>query len=55
MKIYIYKENEDIITKMKENGVIKDFDYVLLINELFANKIPSLEFDSSINEEDRKK
>lgn len=55
MQIYIYKENDEIITKMKNKGEIVDFDYVVLINELFANKKPSLEFDSTISEGDKEK
>lgn len=55
MQIYISKENDEIITKMKDNGEIVDFDYVVLINELFANNKPSLQFDSTISEGDKEK
>lgn len=55
MKIYVYKENEEIITKFKENDATVDFDYVVLINELFNKKKIPIEFDSNIDEEDKRK
>ena len=55
MKISVFKQNNDIVTKFSDGDKLKDFDYITLINLLFENKIPELIFDGTIDEEDKNK
>lgn len=56
MKIRITKENEEIVTKFENDDMsISDFDYVILIKQLFCGQIPELKFSEDIEEEDKTK
>ena len=56
MKIRITKENKEIVTKFENDDMsISDFDYVILIKQLFCGQIPELEFSEDIEEEDKEK
>ena len=56
MKIRITKENKEIVTKFENDDMsISDFDYVILIKQLFCGQIPELEFSEDIEEQDKEK
>lgn len=56
MKIRITKENNEIVTKFENDDMsISDFDYVILIKQLFCGKIPEIEFSEDIEEVDKEK
>lgn len=56
MKIRITKENKEIVTKFENDDMsISDFDYVILIKQLFCGQIPELEFSEDIEELDKEK
>lgn len=55
MKILVFKQDNDIVTKFSDGDKLKDFDYITLINLLFENDIPDLMFDGTIDEEDKNK
>lgn len=56
MKIRITKENKEIVTKFENDDMsISDFDYVILIKQLFCGQIPELEFSEDIEEQDKVK
>ena len=49
MKIRITKENKEIVTKFENDDMsISDFDYVILIKQLFCGQIPELEFSEEM-------
>ena len=56
MKIRITKENKEIVTKFENDDMsISNFDYVILIKQLFCEQIPELEFSEDIEEQDKEK
>lgn len=56
MKIHITKENKEIVTKFENDDMsTSDFDYVVLIKQLFCGQIPELKFGEDIEEEDKTK
>lgn len=55
MKIRVFKEDKDIVTKFEnDDGMLMDFDYIELIKKLFINEKPQIIFDN-IEEEDQEK
>ena len=51
MKIKVYKENEDIITKLIKNNKEISFDYVSLINGLYEKDlIDEIDFADDIDD-----
>lgn len=54
MKIQVYKENDDIVTKLVIDKMEEQFDYVKLINELYeGEKIDKTDFDENVDEWER--
>lgn len=54
MKIQVYKENDDIVTKLVIDKMEEQFDYVKLINKLYeGEKIDKTDFDENVDEWER--
>lgn len=53
MKILVKKERDEIVASMCTDSGISDFNYVILINELYNGNKPAIEVEDTIAEEDK--